>query len=95
MVAQNFLLAVNITFRALQVYSAVLSKQYDNVLNLLQLQDHCSVESDESLNISTSMTCSENSVSAGQFKITSSCMQQLLHRIYVEAVEIADHLDPL
>ena len=42
MVAFNFLQAININFKALQVESGVVSKQYDNLHALLnQLQMQC------------------------------------------------------
>ena len=66
MIAQHFLLTVNITFCALQTDSAVVSKQYDNVLKLLlQLQEHCSAKRNESLDVSTPLEFAGDSLSAG------------------------------
>ena len=95
MVAQHFLLTVNFTLCALQTNSAVVSKQYDNVLKILmQLQDHCSAKRNESLDVSTPLAFSGDSLSVGQFKVTCSGMQLLLHSIDVEAIKIAAQIDP-
>ena len=95
MAVQQFIMTVNITLCALQTDSDVLSKQYDNVLKLLlQLQEHCSTKRNESLDVSTPLAFEGDSLSAGQFKMTCSGMQQLLHIIDVDAVNIAAHLDP-
>ena len=95
MVAQHFLLTVNITFCSLQTKSAVVSKHYDNVLKLLlQLQEHCSDKRSKYLDISTPLAFSGESLSAGQFKVTYTGMHLLLHSIDVSAVDIAAQLDP-
>ena len=95
MVAQHFLLTVVIALCAFQTDSAVVSKHYYNVLKLLlQLQEHCSAERNEYLGVSTPLVFAGDSLSAGQFKVTCSGMQQILHSIDVDAVKIATQLDP-
>ena len=87
MVTQHFLLLVNITLCALQTDYTVFYKKYDNVLKfLLQLQEHCSAKRNESLDVSTPLAFAGDSLSAGQFKVTCRCMQQLLHIIDIDTV---------
>ena len=95
MVAHHFLLTFKITFCTLQTNSDVVSKKCDNFLKLLlQLQEHCSAKRNESLGVSTPLAFAGDSLSAGQFKVTCSGMQLLLHSINVNTVEIAAQLDP-
>ena len=66
MVAQHFLLMVNIKICALQTDSDVVSKQYDNVLKLLlKLQEHCSAKSSEYLDVSTPLAFVGDYLSSG------------------------------
>ena len=95
MVAQHFIMTVNITLCALQTDSDVFFKQYENVLKLLlQLQEHCYAGRKESLDISTPLAFMGDSLSAGQFKVTCRCMQQLLHCIDLDTVNIAAQRTP-
>ena len=61
---------------------------------LLKMHEHCSVERNDSLDVSTTLASAGDSLSAGQFKVTCSGMHQLLHSIDVDAVEIAAQLNP-
>ena len=82
MVAQHFILTVNITFCALQTNSAGVSKHYNNVLKLLlQLKEHFSAKRNESLDVYTPLAFAGDSLSEVQFKVTCSGMQILLHSI--------------
>ena len=78
MVAQHFIMTVNITLCALQTDSDVFFKQYDNVLKLLlQLQEHCYAGRNKSMDVSTPLAFAGDSLSAGQFKVICRCMQKL------------------
>lgn len=102
-IVQHCLLFVNITFRALQVDSAFVSKKYGNQLELLvQLHEHCSAERDESIDVSVPVAFDGDSLSGGEFKIPLSGIEQLqplsgieqlLRRIDDSAAEIAAKLD--
>ena len=95
MVAQHFLLTVNITLCALQTNSYVVSKQCNNVLKLLlKLQEHCSAKRNESLDVSTPLAFVGDSLPAGQFKVTCRGMQLLLHIIDLDSVNIVAHINP-
>lgn len=94
MFVQNFLLEVKISFRALQTDSDFVSEQYENFLNqLLQLQENFRSERDESLDITSLLAFAGDYFTAGQFMVTSSGVQKVVHGIDVYSVDLATQLD--
>ena len=95
MVAFNFLQAVSITFKALQVESGVVSKKYNNLhalLDKLQMQCTATRVKERSLDLplvfayEISMVASE--ISMGQFSMNVNGIQQLPNVIDVDASDI-------
>ena len=62
---------------------------------ILQLKYNFYAECDEYLGISALLEFLSDFVSAGQFKVTSSGMQNLMHVIDVDAVELVFQLDSM
>ena len=99
MVAFNFLQAININFKALQVESGVVSKQYDNLHALLdQLQTQCTAirvkerSLDLLLKFGSEMSMGTSEISMGQLLMTVNDIQQLLNGIDIYASEILAHM---
>jgi hypothetical protein len=87
--------SVNITFEALQVESSIVSKQYDNLRRLLvELQQQCSAERDESLSLDVPCSMFFDSMSKGQFQVNFDGMHHLIQGIDVDAAELYTALDP-
>ena len=95
MVAFNFLQAVKINFKALQVESGVVYKQYDNLhalLNQLHIQctttrvEECSL--DLTLTFGSEISMRASDISMGKFSMTVNGIHQLLNGIDVDASEI-------
>ena len=92
MVAFNFLQAVNITFKALQMESGVISKKYDNLYALLnQMQMQCTATRVEERSLDLSLVFASD-IYMGQFLLTVNGINQLFNGIGVDASEILAQL---
>lgn len=95
MICLRYFDEVNITFKALQVDSSVVCKQYENLNKLVSaLQAQCEASRDESRHIDDpDVASSQNVVSMGQFSVTVSGLNALCQGIDVEALSILRSLD--
>lgn len=94
MVVYNMLKTVNITFKALQVESGIVSKQYDSLRRLLdELQKHCGAERDEARSLDTPLMFRGQTVSQGQFSVTVAGLAALVQGIGVHTAELVAQID--
>ena len=90
----NFLVNVNVTFAALQIESAVVSKQYEILRSLLQLLEKASSgEQDTTRSLAEPLVLAEENVSKGQFIVSKAGLDELIRGIDVDAADLYRELD--
>ena len=96
MVVYNFLVNVNTIFAALQVDSAVVSKQYGSLRALLLLlQNASSSEHWPNLTLHEPLQFNETTISKGQFVISKAGLDVFMRGIDVDATDLYQELDEL
>lgn len=94
MVVYNFLVNVNTTFAALQVDSAVVSKQYGSLRALLLLlQSASSSEHCPNCTLHEPLQFNEATISKGQFVISKAGLDVFMRGIDVDATDLYQELD--
>ena len=93
-VVYNFLVNVNVTFAALQIESAVVSKQYEILRSLLQLLEKASSgEQDTTRSLAEPLVLAEENISKGQFIVSKAGLDELIRGIDVDAADLYRELD--